>query len=231
MAQEKTWDLEYKRGLFITGGDQPQADTKDFVKFLKKQEISISSAKVLDLGSGTGRNSIFFAALGADVTGIEISTVALKEAEKRTREAGVKVEYIHGSIGEKLLFPDNSFDIVLDVTSSNSLTEAERDTYITEVHRVLKPDGWLYIKALCKDGDKNAQTLLKTRPGSEKDTYIMPETEIVERVWIKEDFEIFYKQYFDIVYLEKKTNYSRFNNQSYKRNFWLAYLKKKERRL
>lgn len=226
MAQEKVWDREYERGLFITGGNEPQADTKDFVKFLKKQNVAIESARVLDLGSGTGRNSIFFAELGGDVTGIEISSVALRDAEKRTKEAEVDVSYIHGSIGENMPLVDDSCDIVLDVMSSNSLTEQERDIYIKEVCRVLKQGGWLYIKALCKDGDKNAQTLLKNNPGKEKDTYVMPETDIVERVWSREDFEDFYGRYFDIIELQKKTNYSRFNNQPYKRNFWIGYLHK-----
>lgn len=227
MAQEKVWDKEYERGLFITRGDEPQTDTKDFIKFLKTQDIEVEKTHVLDLGSGMGRNSIYFAELGSIVTGIEISSVALKEAEKRTREKGLTISYLHKSIGDKLSFEDDSFDIVLDVTSSNSLTQYEREIYLKEVYRVLKPDGWFYVKALCKDGDKNAQTLLKTNPGKEPGTYIMPETNIVERVWSKEDFEKFYGQYFEVIKLDKKTNYSRFNNQSYKRNFWLGYLKKK----
>ncbi|PIR38385.1 MAG: hypothetical protein COV34_02145 [Candidatus Zambryskibacteria bacterium CG10_big_fil_rev_8_21_14_0_10_42_12] len=223
MAQEKVWDQEYTRGLFITGGNEPQADTRDFVKFLKKQNVPISGTHVLDLGSGTGRNSIYFAELGAHVSGIEISSVALREAEKQTKDKGLDITYLHKSMGENLPFKDNSFDIVLDVTSSNSLTEEERDIYIQETNRVLKPSGWFYIKALCKDGDKNAQNLLKSNLGKEKDTYTMPETNIIERVWSREYFEEFYGKYFKIVELQKKTNYSRFNNQSYKRNFWIAY--------
>jgi len=180
MSQEKVWDREYKKGLFITGGDKPQTDTKDFIKFLKKQGVHVEGVKVLDLGSGTGRNSIYLAEIGAKVMGVELSSVAISEAKKRTAEVSSNVSYMHKSMGEKLPFDDNSFDIALDVMSSNSLDENERDIYIKELNRVLKQEGWFYIKALCKDGDKNAQTLLKTNPGKERDTYMMPKTEIVE---------------------------------------------------
>jgi ubiquinone/menaquinone biosynthesis C-methylase UbiE len=112
------------------------------------------------------------------------------------------------------------------VTSSNSLSEAERDIYLIETHRVLKPGGYFFVKALCKDGDGNAKTLLRKFPGREKDTYVMPDMGVVERIWSKEDFVATYEKYFTILHLEKKTSYSRMNDRSYKRNFWIAYLKK-----
>ena len=102
----------------------------------------------------------------------------------------------------------------------------ERKVYLAETYRVLKPEGYFFVKALCKDGDQNAKNLLKQFSGTEKDTYVMPKTEIVERVWSKEDFVTTYKKYFKILHLEKKTNYSRMNNRSYKRNFWIAYMQK-----
>jgi hypothetical protein len=115
---------------------------------------------------------------------------------------------------------------VLDVTSSNSLSEGERSIYLSETNRVLKNGGYFFVKALCRDGDTNAKYLLKNFPGKEKDTYIMPELGVTERVWSKEDFIIAYEKYFTILNLEKKTIYSRMNNRVYKRNFWVAYLKK-----
>ena len=136
------------------------------------------------------------------------------------------IEYKKQSIGEKFPCEDGSIGIALDVTSSNSLTEAEREVYLSETHRVLKTGGYFFVKALCKNGDDNAKYLLKNFPGEEKDTYIMPELGVIERVWTKEDFTTTYSKYFTILHLEKKTSYSRMNNRSYKRNFWIAYLQK-----
>jgi SAM-dependent methyltransferase len=226
IMQEHAWEREYRQSKLVTKENKPQTDTVRFAKWLKDQGVSIEEAEVIDLGSGTGRNSFYFAGLGAQVSGLEISKTALEMAEKNAREAGLTIDYRKQSIGETLPFRGAEFDIALDVTSSNSLSEAERDIYLIETRRVLKEGGYFFVKALCKDGDQNAKNLLKQFPGREKDTYVMPDMGIVERVWSKEDFVATYEKYFTILHMEKKTSYSRMNDRSYKRNFWIAYLKK-----
>lgn len=229
MSQEKIWDREYRTRKLVTLGEKPQSDTLEFLRFLRKEQgIELEGKSVLDLGCGTGRNSNHCASEGAKVVGYEISGTALDLAKKRAAKLGISasVTYEKRSMGEPFPLADASVDIALDVTSSNSLSEAERAVYLSEIARVLKSGGWMYVKALCKDGDSNAKNLIRLSPGPEKDTYVMPDLGIVERVWTKEDFTAAYAPHFDIVLLDKKTNYSQVNGRSYKRNFWLAYLKK-----
>lgn len=230
MTQEKHWDREYKKSQLLTKENKPQSDVVRFVKFLHKEEgIEVENLTILDLGSGTGRNSFYFSELGAKVTGFEISKTAIEIAEKNKQEMSrtvLDIKYIKQSIGERFPCEENSIDIALDVTSSNSLTEVEREVYLPETHRVLKSGGYFFVKALCKDGDGNAKELLKQFPGKEKDTYIMPGLQVTERVWSKEDFVSTYSKYFTILNLEKKTSYTQMNNRSYKRKFWIVYLRK-----
>lgn len=234
MAQEQVWDREYKNSKLLTKDNKPQSDVVRFVKWLKKQpiwstwtsDVQVGGFKVLDLGSGAGRNSFYFAEMGASATGLEISKTAIDISEQNAKEAGLDIKYIKQSIGEKFPVEDSSIDILLDVTSSNSLTEAEREVYLSEANRVLKSGGYFFVKALCLEGDENAKFLLKNNFGGEKDTYIMPNLGVAERVWTREDFVKTYGKYFRIVSLEKKTSYSRMNERVYKRNFWIAYLAK-----
>ncbi len=226
MAQEQVWDREYRKSKLLTKENKPQAGVVRFVKFLKDNNFDFQDKKILDLGSGTGRNSFYFAERGAIVTGLEISKTAIEIAEGNAKEAGLQIEYKKQSIGEEFPCEETSIDIVLDVTSSNSLTESEREVYLSETNRVIKEGGYFFVKALCKEGDSNARFLLKNHPGKEKDTYIMPELGLTERVWSKEDFTEVYSKYFKILSLEKKTSYSRMNSRSYKRNFWICYLRK-----
>jgi SAM-dependent methyltransferase len=227
MAQEQTWEREYKNPKLLTKENRPQSDTIRFVKFLKKNGFVVEGKKILDLGSGTGRNSFYFASLGAQVVGLEISKTAIKLANQNISRTVLDIVYIHKSIGEKFPLDSNSFDVVIDVTSSNSLNESEREVYLQEVERVLKSGGWFFVKALCKDGDLNAKNLLKNSPGKEHDTYVLKDLGLVERVWSKEDFLEYYEKHFDVVNIEKKTSYSHMNNRSYKRNFFICYMQKK----
>ncbi len=225
MNQGNVWEKEYRNPKLVTKNDGPQMDTLRFFKFLKKEEKFILEGKnILDLGCGTGRNSNYLADLGNNVIGIEISKTALTIARERAEEKGVKVDYRLGDIGEKFDIKDNSIDVVLDVTSSNSLNEKSREVYLEESNRVLKNGGYMFVRALCKDGNKNVKNLLKQSPGSEYDTYVIKEIGLIERVFSREDFIKTYSKYFKILHLEKKTNYATFNNRIYKRDYWLGYM-------
>jgi SAM-dependent methyltransferase len=226
MAQEDIWDREYRKSKLLTKENKPQSDVVRFVKYLKKEKFEIEGSNVLDLGSGAGRNSFYFAELGAVVTGLEISKTAIEISEQNAKEFRLDIKYIKQSIGERFPVEDSSIDILLDVTSSNSLTEAEREVYLSEANRVLKNNGCFFVKALCLEGDSNAKFLIKNNFGGEKDTYIMPNLGVAERVWTREDFVKTCGKYFRVVSLEKKTSYSRMNGRVYKRNFWIAYLSK-----
>ncbi|PIR93601.1 hypothetical protein COT97_05795 [Candidatus Falkowbacteria bacterium CG10_big_fil_rev_8_21_14_0_10_39_11] len=225
--QQKVWEQEYKKGQLVSKSLQPQKDFFRLMRIIKKLGFEIENKNVLDLGSGTGRNSLYLSELGANVTGMEISDTAIAVGEAVAKEEKFKVEFLNKSIGDEYPFDDNKFDLVMDLTSSNSLDEKEREVYLNEVNRVLKPGGYLLIRTLTKDGDKNAKKLLELYPAGEKDTYILPEVNLKEHVWIRDEFEKFYGEYFEINEIWTKEGYCRMNNQSYKRKYILAVLVKK----
>lgn len=221
------WEKEYRNPKLVTKNAGPQADTLRFLKFLKKeQKYTVTGKIILDLGCGTGRNANYLAENDNTVIGIEISKTAIEIAKARAKESRVAVEYRVGDIGVPYEIEDASIDIILDVTSSNSLDDKGRDIYLNECVRVLRDGGYMFVRALCKDGNKNVKNLLKSSPGKEYDTYIIKEINLTERVFSKEDFIALYGRFFKILNLEKKTSYSTFNDRVYKRDYWLAYLQK-----
>ncbi|MEK7103958.1 MAG: class I SAM-dependent methyltransferase, partial [Patescibacteria group bacterium] len=180
MAQTQAWENEYRNSKLVTKKSEPQKDVLRFFKYLKKEEKKeLSGLNILDLGCGTGRNSNYLAELGNTVVGIDISKTAIDIAKSRANEMQLNnVSYTIGDIGASYPFTDNYFDLILDITSSNSLNDKERDIYIKEAYRALKKSGYLFVRALCKDGDKNAKNLLKLSPGKEYDTYIIKELDL-----------------------------------------------------
>lgn len=225
MHQGNAWDREYRNPKLVTKNEGPQADTLRFLKFLKKEEkYLVVGRTILDLGCGTGRNANYLAEEGNTVIGIEISQTAISLAKARAQARGLHVDYRLGDIGAPYDIADTSVDIVLDVTSSNSLDEKGRDVYLKEVSRVLTPGGYFFVRALAKEGNKNVKNLLKQSPGKEYDTYILKEIGLTERVFSKEDFMKLYGAFFTILHIEKKESYSTFNDRIYKRHYWLAYM-------
>lgn len=247
--QKAAWEKEYLNPRLVTGSHEPQTSVKDFLRWLRReQKLPLENIRAVDLGCGNGKNSNYIAGLdfGNSVVGIDISETALKQARFRAHElaeqekiGAAQTSFENRNLGETLPYADHSFDIALDVTSSNSLSEKERAVYVSEVHRILKIGGYFFVRALCKDGDKNAAALLASNPGRERDTYMLPEISVTERVFTREDFIATYANggmhggtvspahpHFEILHLEKETHYTKFAGRSYKRNFWVAYLKK-----
>ncbi|PIR03877.1 MAG: hypothetical protein COV59_04400 [Candidatus Magasanikbacteria bacterium CG11_big_fil_rev_8_21_14_0_20_39_34] len=228
MPQKEVWEREYKNPKLVTKFSEPQPFIRKFAKYIRKEKSwNFQDLQVLDLGSGVGRNSNYFAHKGARVVGIEISATAVHVAKLRAHEQGLEVKYVCGNFGGELPYEDKNFQIVLDVTSSNSLTDAERKVYLQEVCRVLDTEGIFFVRGLLKDGDKNVKKLLEQYPGSEKDTYKMPKMGLEERVFTRKDFEDLYGVFFKIIKFEKNSSYSVFDGVPYKRNFFIAYLEKK----
>ncbi len=224
---QSAWEREYQDPKFLSLGDEPNADVRVFMRWLRRdQKIDVTDWSVLDLGCGTGKNLNFtvkhFCKSGV---GYDFSKTAVGIARKQG--TGLAVSYDIRSIGEKLPLEKHGGDLVLDVTSSNSLSEKERNTYLSESHRVLKPGGYFFVRALCLDGDKNAVELIRSHPGKEPCTYKLPGVGVTERVFTESDIRDLYSANFEILHLEKTTGYQRWGSQKYKRNYWLLYLMKK----
>ena len=104
-------------------------------KYIKKGD------KILDIGAGTGKYSIYFYNEGYDVTAVELVKHNLRVLEKK--EPNIKA-YQGNALDIKL--PDNSFDIVLLFGPMYHLISFEdKLKAIKEAKRILKPNGLLFI--------------------------------------------------------------------------------------
>lgn len=114
-----------------------------------------SNAKVLDVGCGVGGTSRYLAKkLGpnADVTGITLSPNQVKRATELAVEQGVPNANFTVMNALKMDFPDNSFDVVWACESGEHMPDKE--AYINEMMRVLKPGGKYVMATWCQRDDK-----------------------------------------------------------------------------
>jgi 2-polyprenyl-3-methyl-5-hydroxy-6-metoxy-1,4-benzoquinol methylase len=97
----------------------------------------LKDRKLLDFGCGQGEESAYFAKLGADVTGIDISEVGVRVARERALANGFNSEFQVMNCLE-MSFPDDTFDVVHGMGILHHVGLADG---LAEVKRVLKPGG------------------------------------------------------------------------------------------
>jgi MPBQ/MSBQ methyltransferase len=114
-----------------------------------------SGAKVLDVGCGFGGTSRYLAdKLGpsADVTGITLSPNQVKRGTELASERGLSNAKFMVMNALEMEFPDNSFDIVWACESGEHMPDKE--AYINEMMRVLKPGGKFVMATWCQRDDR-----------------------------------------------------------------------------
>jgi tellurite methyltransferase len=99
------WDQRYARSTFIYGKAPANflAENYHYIPF---------EGNVLDMGMGEGRNAVFLAQKGYKVTGIDISSVAVKKANSLAQEFGVKIKGVVASLKEYKI-PPHSYDAIV----------------------------------------------------------------------------------------------------------------------
>lgn len=106
---------------------------------------------ILDIACGTGDLTIALAKKGFSVTGADIAGKMLEIAQKKSFTINPKPEYIIAS-ADDLPFADNYFDAV---TIAFGIRNFERrDLALSEIKRVLKKGGYLYILEFATPSNK-----------------------------------------------------------------------------
>ena len=111
-------------------------------KAIIKKMDCIESDNVLEIGIGTG-SSLQYYPKETKVVGIDISPDMLEVAKKRIIKEKIHNKHILLMNGERLSFPDNSFDKVVGMYVV-SVTQNPQ-VLVEEMKRVCKNDGDIYI--------------------------------------------------------------------------------------
>lgn len=115
-----------------------------------------AQATVLDVGCGIGGTSRYLAKqLGpkSTIIGVNLSPGQVKRATELAQGQGVSNAEFQVANALDLQFEDNSFDVVWACESGEQMPDKEK--YINEMIRVLKPGGKLIISTWCQRDDSN----------------------------------------------------------------------------
>lgn len=131
------WDHRYSGGALVWGRE-PNA-------FVAEHLTGLSPRRALDLGCGQGRNAIWLAGQGHDVTALDLSPVAIEQARELAAEAGVEVAFAAIDLAREWRPEPESFDLI--VLSYLQLPETTRRAVHAKAAVALAPGGQIFLVA------------------------------------------------------------------------------------
>lgn len=112
----------------------PKESFEEFIRYLP------TSAKILDLGCGSGRDVMLFSKLGYEVIGVDLSEKLIEIAKAKAPKAQFYIQDIR-----QIEFQENTFDGIW--ASASLLHIPKNDIYfvLSYLRKIMKPDVVLYI--------------------------------------------------------------------------------------
>jgi len=120
---------------------EPHPDMERISKLLKEKGIK----RILDLGCGTGRHVIFFSKKGFEVYGMDASPKGISIAEQWLLEENLEAELKLHRMEEIFPYEDNFFDAIISIQVIHHNKMKEILITVSEIVRVLKKGGIIFI--------------------------------------------------------------------------------------
>lgn len=134
-SDKDRWNKKYS-GKSFHMGTHP-------ISFLQDNLPLLPKGKVLDLAMGEGRNGVFLAKNGFDVTGVDISDIGLKKAQELAKKNKTSIKTIVADLTSYRL-EENAYDVII---LSYYL---QRDLF-PQIKKSLKKDGVVVIESYNED--------------------------------------------------------------------------------
>lgn len=107
---------------------------------------ALMPGRALDLGCGTGTNSLYLARHGWRVVGVDLAPTAIRQARRKAKEAGLSVEF-HTADVTRLDFLQPPFDLALDIGCFHALDSEGWTHYRDQLRRLLRPGACFMLYA------------------------------------------------------------------------------------
>jgi tocopherol O-methyltransferase len=136
------WGIHIHHGYWRTGSETKEEAQEQLIRELVARAQIEHGMRILDVGCGIGGSAIFLSkTLGADVTGITISSTQLEIGSNLANDCGANVRFL--LMDAEALEVDDRFDIVWSVEALSHL--ANKRSCFHSIARLLEKGGKLVI--------------------------------------------------------------------------------------
>jgi SAM-dependent methyltransferase len=134
--------LAYRLGLIVWQRGTPLDDLVRLVEGPAKLE----PGRALDIGCGTGNDTIYLATHGWQVTAIDMVRKALTTARRKATAAGVAPRFVEGDVTRlQDLGIGEGYTLLLDFGCFHTLPEDRRPAYVTSISHAAAPGATLLL--------------------------------------------------------------------------------------
>lgn len=110
------------------------------------KNYSIPTGKAIDIGAGEGRNSLYLAELGFDVTAVEPSVIGASKIKSSASALGVNINVINDDfLNATSKYDCESVDFIVAITSLEHMEYDYLQKAIKRIKRITKKGGYIYI--------------------------------------------------------------------------------------
>jgi SAM-dependent methyltransferase len=131
---EAFWDARYADALVY--GTDPTSVARHLARIFRAQGVQ----SILEAGCGSGRDALFYASEGFQVTGTEISANALRWARERAQAAGLRMTLLRDNLAETRLRP-GSFDAAVAIHLIHLQPAPVRQSMVNQLWRLTRDGG------------------------------------------------------------------------------------------
>ena len=150
--QSQHWESNFSSKSEMFGLD-PSIPAKKSLKLFQNQNIS----KIIELGAGLGRDTIYFAKKSIHVVALDYSKSGIETINQKAKKNSLSnfITTNFFDVRKKLPFEDNSVEACYShMLYCMALTTSELENLNNEIYRVLKPNGInIYTVRHTKDDD------------------------------------------------------------------------------
>lgn len=126
----------YRLGLVVWQRQAPPADLVDLVEGSSPP----APGRALDIGCGTGTDSVYLAVHGWEVTGVDMVPKALAMARRRAADAGVAPRFVNGDATRMPAAGiGDGYTLLFDFGCFHTLPDDRREAYVQSVSAVAAP--------------------------------------------------------------------------------------------
>jgi SAM-dependent methyltransferase len=186
------WDKVYSKDSAFFGEEPSSFSQICYIDF-KKHHVK----KLLELGCGQGRDTLFFVSQNLDVYAIDSSLVAIETLKQKIEKENTSIKLRQFDARQGIPFGNKYFDAVYSHMFYNMrFTDVELRFLFRESSRVLKNNGLLFFSV------RSAKDVLYNK-GQKIDNNIYEINGFQIRFFTKEQIKSFLVNYFEIKNIEE----------------------------